>query len=177
MDYYKLYNETKSQWEYVLSIAVPTVLPDNPGDTLKADSQTIEKADVLYMDGRSVDPSVSLVDYKTLRYNEIDRKTGELISLGFEYPASSGNIFSFSENAQSNLLGAYSARDLMTYPFEWSTKDDSLVYSIADATEMSNFFMTALATKKARQDSGTALKIQINSAADRSAVDAIIDNR
>jgi hypothetical protein len=38
-------------------------------------------------------------------------------------------------------------------------------------------YLTALTTKKAHLDSGTALKDQIRAAADTSAVNAIIDNR
>jgi hypothetical protein len=37
--------------------------------------------------------------------------------------------------------------------------------------------MTALATKKAHQDSGTVLKNQVRDAVDIAAVNAIIDNR
>lgn len=119
----------------------------------------------------------NLSNLKLARYNEIDIKTGELISLGFEFPSASGNIFSFSTNAQSNLLGTFTAKDLLPYPFPWNTKDDELTYQIVDSTEMANFFMTALGTKKARQDSGSALKSQIRDAVNKAAVDAVIDNR
>jgi len=51
------------------------------------------------------------------------------------------------------------------------------VYQIADAAEMSNFFLTALGTKKAWQDSGTALKQAVEAAVDEAGVDAVIDNR
>ncbi|MHA2040110.1 MAG: DUF4376 domain-containing protein, partial [Promethearchaeota archaeon] len=73
----------------------------------------------------------------------------------------SGVTFSLSSNSQNNLLGTFTAKDALTYPFLWNSKDDSTTYSIADATEMTTFFMTALATKKAHQDSGTVLKTQI----------------
>lgn len=118
--------------------------------------------------------SMSLEELKAYKYREIDNKTGKLISQGFTY---SGTIFSMSANAQANLLGTYTARDLLTYPFDWNAKDDSSTYGIADATEMSSFFMTALATKKAHQDSGTVLKNQVRDAVDVAAVNAIVDNR
>ena len=82
-----------------------------------------------------------------------------------------------SENAQNNLLGAYTAKELVPYPFGWNTKDDSETYQIADATEMTTFFMTALGFKKAQQDSGTDLKTQVRNAIDIASVDAVIDNR
>lgn len=175
MDKYNLYNETTGAWEQVISDAIPTVLPDNPGDTLRAGSQVIVESNILYNDGTP--KQLTLPNYKLLRFNEIDRRTGELIGGGFEYPPASGNVFSFSANAQSNLLGTYSAKELLTYPFNWSLKDDSAIYPIADATEMANFFLTALATKKAHQDSGTTLKQAVESATDEAGVDAVIDNR
>jgi hypothetical protein len=170
-----MYNETKDIWEFVISDVEPTILPDNPGDAVRAGSVSITNQNILYNDGTA--KQLTLPNYKLLRFDEIDRKTGELISEGFEYPPASGNIFSFSTNAQSNLLGTYSAKDLLTYPFGWSTKDDHLVYQIADSAEMSNFFLTALATKKAWQDSGTALKQAVEAAIDEAEVDAVIDNR
>jgi len=115
-----------------------------------------------------------LENLKEFIYAQIDSKTGALITAGFPY---AGKIFSMSANAQSNLLGVYSAKELLSYPFAWNTKDDSETYQIADATEMATFFMTALGFKKAQQDSGTALKTAVRDAVDIAAVDAIIDNR
>jgi hypothetical protein len=116
----------------------------------------------------------SLGELKILKFDDIDTKTGELIAQGFTYTT---KVFSMSENAQNNLLGTYSAKELLTYPFPWNTKDDSETYQIADATEMATFFMTALAFKKAQQDSGTVLKGQVRDAVDIADVDLIIDNR
>lgn len=118
--------------------------------------------------------NLSLAQLKEYRYTEIDNKTGELISQGYTY---NGIVFSMSANAQSNLLGTYSSKDLLSYPFAWNSKDDSSTYQIADATEMTTFFMTALATKKAHQDSGTTLKTEVRDAVDIAAVNLIIDNR
>ena len=175
MDRYRMYNSTKDQWEFVISDKIPTILPDNPDDTVKPLSVSITHQNVLYNDGTA--KQLTLPNYKLLRFDEIDRKTGELILQGFEFPPASGNIFSFSPNAQSNLLGTYSARDLLTYPFGWSLKNDSFVYQIQDVAEMSSFFLTALATKKAWQDSGTVLKQEVESATDEAEVNAVIDNR
>jgi hypothetical protein len=116
----------------------------------------------------------NLDELKALRMEQIDQRTGVLISQGFTYNT---KVFSMSENAQNNLLGSYSARDLLTYPFDWNTKDDSETYQIADSTEMANFFMAALTFKKGHQDSGTTLKGQVRDAVDIAAVNAIVDNR
>lgn len=122
-----------------------------------------------------IEPNLStLSGLKEYRYKQIDKRTQELIAQGFIY---SSITFSLSTNAQTNLLGTYTARDLLTYPFSWNAIDDSSTYQIADANEMAVFFMTALAAKKAHQDSGTALKTQIRDAVDMDAVNLIIDNR
>ena len=113
-------------------------------------------------------------ELKAYRFTEIDYKTGKLISQGFVY---NGVTFSMSTNAQSNLLGSFLAKDSLTYPFSWNAKDDSSTYAIADVAEMTTFFMTALGTKKAHQDSGSALKNQVRDAVDIAAVNAIVDAR
>ena len=116
----------------------------------------------------------TLEGLRTFRYDSIDKRTGELISQGFVH---NGVTFSMSTNAQSNLLGSFSAKDSLTYPFSWNAKDDSSTYAIADAAEMTTFFMTALGTKKAHQDSGSALKNQVREGIDIAAVLAIVDAR
>lgn len=111
---------------------------------------------------------------KSLRYKEIDEKTELLINNGYIY---SGIVFSLSDNAQKNLLGAYSAKELLTYPFSWNSKDDTTTYEITDVIDMTNFFMTALSTKKSHQDSGSAIKEQIRNCNTIEQVNSIIDNR
>lgn len=113
-------------------------------------------------------------EYKKYRYQEIDNRTGELIQLGYDY---AGMTFSFSENAQNNLLGAFAARNSLTYPVEWNNIDDTNSYNIADAAEMESFFLVALSSKKTHQDSGTNIKGQIRAAANRGAMESIFDNR
>lgn len=125
--------------------------------------RTIKKYDLTSVDG-----------YKSYLYDKVDNKTGKLISQGFTYNA---KVFSLSENAQNNLLGTYSAKDLLTYPFSWSVKDDSEVIQITDATEMATFFMTALGAKKAHQDSGTVLKQSVAACTTIAQLEAIVDNR
>jgi hypothetical protein len=112
--------------------------------------------------------------FKDYLYKMIDNKTGELISLGFTYAT---KVFSLSANAQSNLLGVYTSKDLLSYPFAWNVKDDSETYDIADATEMATFFMTALTYKKTQQDSGTALKTQVTACNTIAELELIEDNR
>ncbi len=126
--------------------------------------------------GRKITPYdlTDVSSYKAFLIESIDIKTGILIREGFAY----GNkTFSLSENAQNNLLGTVIKKDALTYPLDWSTKDDSEVYQIADATEMDTFFMSALGTKKAYQDSGTALKVSVQACTTIAELEAIVDNR
>lgn len=116
---------------------------------------------------------------KEERLTEIDKRTGELISLGFQYTNANGTeTFSLSELAQINWIGLNHAdvKDTITYPLGVSTKDDG-EFELIDAPDVTTFFMTGVGTKKAHIDSGRALKVSIKNAVDEAAVNAIIDNR
>jgi hypothetical protein len=175
MDKWKLYNETKNIWEYVISNIEPTTLPDNPGDDLRVGSQVIVEENIQYnYDDIVVAASVSLNDYKALRYHEIDAKTGTLVSSGFVYATFT---FSLSQNAQINISALNQSRDELSYPITYNSADDINEYNVVDATDMHNMYLTALATKKTSLDSGSAIKAQVRAAVDRAEVDAVIDNR
>lgn len=117
---------------------------------------------------------MSLEELKLYRYNEIDNRTGELISMGFTYAT---KTFSLSLNAQINISALNQSRDELTYPINYNTIDDTSTYSVADAIDLHNMYLTALNVKKGHLDAGTALKDQIRAAVDIPAVNAIIDNR
>lgn len=117
-----------------------------------------------------------LAHYKECRFVEIDNRTEEKIKLGFTY---ANLVFSLSANAQTNILALDNTRNdvALSYPIGYSTKDDSEHYDVVDAADLHNMYLTALATKKAWVDSGTALKDAVRAAVDEQAVQAIIDNR
>ena len=118
---------------------------------------------------------LNLEEYKAFRNVLIDQKTGDkIINGGYNY---AGFTFPLSQNGQINLLGMITAKDFLTYPISLNNINDTSVYQIQDATDLSNLYMTALGTKKAILDSGTALKTQVNNAVDELAVSLIIDNR
>jgi hypothetical protein len=117
---------------------------------------------------------LDLAEYKTFRNDEINERTGELIALGYSY---SGFQFPLSDHAQTNLLGIYTVKEFLTYPIEWNNINDTAVYQITDATDVSNIFLTALSTKKSSLDSGTHLKQQIEACTTYLEVQAITDNR
>lgn len=117
-----------------------------------------------------------LTDWKREKAAEIDMKTGQLISNGFSYK---NKNFSLSANAQTNILALYTTKDhpALTYPIKYNTIDDSEQYDVTDSADLEGMYLTALATKKAHVDSGTALKDQIRSATTKEELDAIVDNR
>lgn len=123
--------------------------------------------------------AAELDDLKHQRYKQIDIRTGELINQGFEFPPSSGNIFSLSSESQHNIHGVYTSRNLpeLSYPINWLTKDDDASVSLTDAATVEGFFLTALGTVRAHKDSGSAIKEQIRAAVDTAAVNAISDDR
>lgn len=122
----------------------------------------------------SIIQGLNLAEYKAYRIEQINTKTGELVALGYTYK---GYTFPLSSNAQDNLLGMITAKDYLTYPINLNNIDDTAIYQIQNVADLTNLYLTALATKKARLDSGTALKSQINAAVDELAVSQIIDNR
>jgi hypothetical protein len=120
-----------------------------------------------------------LPDVKRARCRLVDERTTELITQGFEFPPESGNVFSLSAEAQSNLLGlkTMASDPGFTYPVEYNLLDDSGTYSIPDEATALAFYATAVATKRARLDSGTAIKNQIRAAVSETEVLAVEDNR
>lgn len=116
---------------------------------------------------------------KKTRFKEVDVRTGELIDQGFEFPPTSGNIFSLSDHAQKNLLGMKTMMTdpLFTYPVKWNTRDDSSVYSILDEATAALFYATAVGTMRSHLDSGTAIKNQIRAATTEAEVLEVIDTR
>jgi len=121
-----------------------------------------------------VHEAVTLAEYKTIKNDAIDTRTGELIALGYNY---AGLQFSLSQNAQINILAIDTTRDELSYPIDHNNIDDTAVHQLVDATDVHNMYLTALATKKAHLDSGTAFKDQVRLAVDKAGVDAVIDNR
>lgn len=149
--------------------AVPTIYWKITGDVVSEMNQS----------EKDTEDASSLGALKISRYAEIDSRTAELIAVGFEYPVSSGDIFSLSLEGQSNIHGAYTSRNLteFTYPVKWLTKDDGSSISLTDAAAIEDFFLGALSTIRGHKDSGSDLKEQIRNAATKAAVDALVDTR
>lgn len=115
---------------------------------------------------------------KAKKIEEIDAKTSQIQDVyGFEFPPGSGQRFSLGSEARDMLNGIIIAKDFATYPIAWNFKDQSGVFNIPDATTVVQFYMTAVGTFKAVQDSGTALKSAVRAATTKAELDAVVDPR
>ena len=96
--------------------------------------------------------------------------------MGYVY---NGFAMSLSEKAQTNILALYSTKDdvHLIYPILFNTKDDLNTFDAADPNTIADMYYTALATKKAKLDSGTVLKSKVRDATTVFEVDAVEDNR
>jgi hypothetical protein len=150
MNKYKIYCSVDG-WVEVIASSVPTQCPVDNAHSVTLESATILEEDIYINDGTLTD--VTLDDYKTLRYHDVDTRT--------------------------NILALDNTRDdpALSYPIKYNTIDDLDSYDVIDATDLHNMYLTALATKKGHVDSGTVLKTSIRNAATKADVDAIIDNR
>lgn len=111
---------------------------------------------------------------KDNRKKEIDEKTSDIISAGFLFR---GIIFSGSVQSQNRIMGAYLAKDMVTYPIRWFSKDDMSYLDITDSEMLIEFFATGFGALKSKIDIGSALKLSINNANSIEEVNAIVDER
>ena len=98
--------------------------------------------------------------------------TQRLNTEGFEHPSASGRIFSLSLPAQIKWLGLLVSKDSMTYPYDVPVKDDSEVYSIADAAEVATMWGAIMTKVSTVLGEATAEKAAIDAAADVAAARA-----
>lgn len=158
------------------SIESSGCVADFSGITTSEDSITIIGDSIL--DEAALDILVqnheveTLAQLKSKKISEIDIKTGELISGGFTFD---NEQFSLSLAAQKNWLGLKVLESLVTWPVSVTTITDG-EYSLSQAN-LIPFMGTGQATLQANLNSGRALKIQINQAVDKEAVNAITDGR
>ena len=140
-------------------------------------ASTTTRADLLVVVAAHTAVPQTLARAKLRKYAAINARTEELIDLGFEHPAASGDFFSLSASAQRKMNGAYGARTVMTYPIEVTTLGDASKVSLANVATYENWYHDAVAVVRGHVDSGGALKDQVRAAVDIAAVDAVVDNR
>jgi hypothetical protein len=123
------------------------------------------------------DQTGTLTDLKKWKIAAIDARTEALLLLGYEYPPASNKKFGLDLAARTLLLGLVLAKDVLTYPVRYNTLDGLDYYDLVDATDVVNFYGTAVATVRAQADAGTALKDAVRAATTKAAVIAVVDNR
>ena len=116
--------------------------------------------------------AVNLSEYKQVKYEAIDLKTGSLIIVGFVYDS---KTFSLSANAQSNWNVLKDEEPEFTWPVEISTIDND-TYSLT-AANLDAFWNAGKDAIKDHLDSGRAYKKSVYDAVDKAAVDAVVDTR
>lgn len=116
--------------------------------------------------------SVSLSEYKKLRYNEIDYKTITLVVSGFTYDS---HQFSLSANAQSNWNILKSETVEFIWPHDITTIDNN-TYSLTE-TNVVAFWSAGKTTVEGHLGTGRALKKLIFDATNEADVDLVVDNR
>lgn len=127
------------------------------------------------IDNPDYDTGSELTNLINKKLIEIDIRTGELISEGFVYGA---NTFSLSSVAQKNWISLKVMKEAgsITYPLGVSTITNG-EYLIADSTIHDVFTIAAFDATKGHVDSGRALKLSAQAAADLAALKLVVDTR
>lgn len=116
--------------------------------------------------------ATTLVEYRNVRHLEIDLKTTELIEVGFIYDSIT---FSLSNLSQGNYDALQNNTSYYTWPKDISTKDSD-TYELAEAN-VDTFWTAYKDVVEGHIETGRVLNASIKNAADKDAVDAIVDNR
>jgi len=116
----------------------------------------------------------ALAAAKEAKFDEIDRRTDELINLGFTF---GGDTFSLKQDTLPTLNGLWNARAAITYPVKYNTSDNSSFVLLNNSTDVESFYFSAVGTFRSREDSGTILKDAVRAATTVAQVDAIVDPR
>jgi hypothetical protein len=120
--------------------------------------------------------------YQTFKMNEIRIKTNELIAQGYVF---AGKTFALSRNVdgvfstdpQTNILALHTSKNDLPYPIIFNTIDGFDHFVCPDGPTIEAMYLTALATKKAYEDSATLLVQSVTAATTRAQVENIIDPR
>jgi len=117
-----------------------------------------------------------LENLKEFRYNQIDKRTVEIISAGFTFD---GKLFSLSAQAQNNWTNIKSQKEVFNamglFPIQVSTKDSDVYF--LQYTDVDAFWGAGMVAVKTPYNIGGNLKKSIFDATTIAEVDAVIDNR
>lgn len=170
MKKYRIFCETDNRYEEVIASAEPSQCPSVSNHIVDLSTISIIEEDVKVNDGTLKD--LTLADYKQLRYNEIDYKTGLLIGAGFTFDSKQ---FSLSVPAQMNWNALKTNETDFTFPVTITTIDND-EYSLAQV-DLNAFWTAGRDKVQSTIDAGRSLKKQIFDAVDEASVDLVIDNR
>jgi hypothetical protein len=120
---------------------------------------------------------IHLDQMKKAKTLQIQDKSAALMGTGFEYPASSGKFFALSQENQINMIAVNVFQANVTWPVRWNTLDGLGTHDVVDSTDMATMALTAVGTKRAIVDSGTALLDAVRDAQTVADLDAVVDNR
>lgn len=116
---------------------------------------------------------------KQSKFDNVERRTQELIDQGFEFPPESGYLFPTDDDMKITLGALYAARDepYIQYPVTWATMDREHSIDLLSASDVTAFYLTGLAYIRACKDSGMTVKAAIIAATTIAEVSAIVDPR
>jgi len=120
---------------------------------------------------------LSLDEHKVIKCREIDIRTDVLITLGFEYPASSGQFFALDLTTRELLTGLVVSTNAWSYPIRINSIDNLAAYDLANAAAVIAMYNAATDQIQARYDSGTVLKDLVRAATTVGEIEAIVDDR
>lgn len=114
----------------------------------------------------------TLAEAKLIEGGKVDLETVRRITLGYEYPASSGDIFSLSDKAQTNLNSLKVNPGGLTYPYRIRTLDDVSTYDIANQADALALYDVAFAVVVGHLVDARAIKDAVDAATDQAGVTA-----
>lgn len=115
-----------------------------------------------------------LLQAKILKCQQIDKRTDELIELGFTY---NHKLFNCRTSDIQNYTGLYVMKNKITFPFTIKTKTDVEYYTFNEVTDLENFAESVFIHVQSLHASGWTLKEQVHAKTEISEVWGVIDNR
>jgi hypothetical protein len=115
-----------------------------------------------------------LLQAKTLKCYDIDKRTDELIEQGFSY---NDKLFNCRPSDIQNYTGLYVMRNKITFPFTIKTKTDVEYYTFQELGDLENFAESVFIHVQSLHGSGWTLKEQVHAKTEISEVWGVIDNR
>jgi hypothetical protein len=118
-------------------------------------------------------PIGTVEEARALRYEQIDRRTGDILAAGFAY---AGQTFSLSVEAQTNLHRMDSFKTQLS-PVEYPTIDDAAQITLNTPNDIASFVLAGVGTVSAALIGSNQVKKAVRAATTIAAVLAVVDPR